>query len=102
MHYDGQIFKIDEDDNFRSPKSLFFKTKGGLTLEALKTKINQRLHLQAFDQVCNISFWYPQVVGSEMLKFTIVQLVGNEDVKAMILVIHQTKILQCCECKHRA
>jgi len=32
-----------------------------------------------------------------MLKFTAVQLVNNEDMKDMILVIHQTKILQCYE-----
>jgi len=32
-----------------------------------------------------------------MLKFTAVQLVDNEDVIGMILVICQTKILQCFE-----
>ena len=36
VHYDGEIIKIDEDVTFQSPNPLFFETKQGLTLEALK------------------------------------------------------------------
>ena len=32
-----------------------------------------------------------------MLKFIVVQLVDNEDIKGMILVIRQTEIIQFCE-----
>jgi len=49
MHYDGEIIKVDEGDTFESPNSLFFETKQGLTLEALKTKIHQRLCPQPLD-----------------------------------------------------
>ena len=38
VHYDGEIIKIDEDVTFQSPNPLFFETKQGLTLEALKKK----------------------------------------------------------------
>ena len=97
VHYNGQIIKTDERDMFQCLHPLFFQTKRGLTLEALKRKIHERLHLQPLDQVCDISFWYPQVIGHEMLKFIAVQLVYDEDVKCMIFVIRQTDILQCCE-----
>jgi len=97
VHYDGEIIKIDEGDTFQSPNPLFFETKRGLTLEALKTKFHQRLRLQPLDQVCNIPFWYPQVLRHSMFKFTIIQLVDNEDMKGMISIICQTQILLCCE-----
>ena len=84
VHYNGQIIKTYEGDTFQCPHPMFFQTKWGLTLESLKTKIHQRLRLQPLDQVCDISFWYLQVVGCEMLKFTIVQLVNDKDVRGMI------------------
>ena len=93
VHYDGEIIKTGEGDTFQSPNPLIFETKRGLTLEALKTKFHQRLCLQPLNQVHNISFRYPQVMGHRMLKFTAIQLVDNEDVKCMILVICQIEIL---------
>ena len=104
VHYDGAIIKIDKGNTFHSPNLLFFETKWSFTLEALKTKIHHCLCLQQLDQVRNISFCYPQVMGGEMLKFIIFQLVDNEYVKDMISVIHQTEILQCWElyAKHQA
>ncbi|KAG4935851.1 hypothetical protein JHK85_050770 [Glycine max] len=63
------------------PYPMFFQTKRGLTLEALERKIHQRPRLQPLDQVCDVAFQYPQVVGRRMLKFTAVQLVDDEDVK---------------------
>ena len=79
------------------PHPLFFQTKRGLTLEALKRKIHERFRLQPLDQVYNISFQYPQLIGRGMLKFVAVQLVDNRDVKGMIFFIGHTKILQCYE-----
>ena len=39
----------------------------------------------------------PTSSGRGMLKFIVVRLVDDEDVKGMIFVIRQSKILQCCE-----
>ena len=97
VHYNSQLIKIDEGDSFNVPTHYSFKKKWGLTLEALKRKFNKRLRLQPLDQVYDILFWYPQVVGCGMLKFIAVQLVDDEDVEAMIYVICQSEILQYCE-----
>ena len=97
VHYNGQIIKTDKGDTFQSSHPLFFQTKQGLLFEALKRKIHKRLCLQPLDQVCDISFWYPQVVGRIMLKFTVVQLVDDKNVKGMFFVIRQSEILQCFE-----
>ena len=88
VHYNGQIIKIDEEDTFECPHPMFFQTKQGLTLEALKIKIHQKLWLQPLDHVCNISFQYLQVVGCGILKFIVVQLVDDKDAKGMIYIVH--------------
>ena len=79
------------------PYPMFFQTKRGLTLEALERKIHQRPRLQPLDQVCDVAFQYPQVVGRRMLKFTAVQLVDDEDVKGIIYVARQHEILSSIE-----
>ena len=61
VHQHGQIVKTDERDVFQCPHPTFFQTKRGLTLEALKRKIHQRIRFQPLDQVCDISFLHPQL-----------------------------------------
>ena len=46
VRFNGHIIKTNEGDKFQCPHPLFFKTKRGLPLEALKIKIHERLHLQ--------------------------------------------------------
>ena len=60
VHYDGQIIKTNERDTFQSPHPLFFETKRGLEKKNLGKALSSTM-----DQVCNISFSYPQVVGTK-------------------------------------
>ena len=79
------------------PSPIVLSNKVGPYTWSLEKKIHRKLCLQSLDQVCDISFWYPQILGLKMLKFTTMQLVDEKYVKGMISIIRQSEILQCCE-----
>ena len=97
VHYDAYVAYCNVGIEFKSEKNVLVSMKRGMTFNALKRKIQQKICLNRGQSITSIICRYPVTVRSGMFNYQAITINDDEDIDGMFDVYNRHECISCFE-----